>query len=162
MHSFWPSMTNSTSQALPDVASWPLLLTTNLNKLPSHCHTSSMCTSCKVPTLNQLNSTQHAHLCYYQNLFHRWRIFDNDMALSSKLQVVEMCLYLLVLHLLAFPMSSSLELLSAPVLHPTSLDTTSYITFYSLQMLLGLPPSMAILPSLLDIQDPAHCWWSAL
>ena len=83
-------------------------------------------------------------------------MFDNDMALSSKLQVVEMCLYLLVLHLLALPMSSSLELLSVPVLHPTSLNAASYIPFCSLQMLLNPPPSMAILPSPLDLQDPAH------
>ena len=162
MHSCWPSMTNSTSQALPDVASWPPLLATNLNKLLSHCHTSSMRTSCKVPTLNQLDSTQHPHLHYYQNLLHCWRMFDNNMAFSSKLQVVEMCLYLLVLHLLALPTSSSLELSFVPVLHPTSLDAASYVPFCSLQMLLNLPPSVAIFPSPLDLQDPAHSWWSAL
>ena len=162
MHSCWPSMTNSTSQALPDVASWPPLPATNLNKLLSHFHTSSTRTSCKVPTLNQLDSTQHPHLCYYQNLFYCWRMFDNDMALSSKLQVVEMCLYLLVLHLLALPTSSSLELLFVLVLHPTFLDAASYIPFCSLQMLLDLSPSVAIFPSLLDLQVPSHSWWSAL
>lgn len=131
MHSCWPSITKSTSQALPDVACWPPLLANNLKKLLSRFHTSSTRTSCKVPTLNQLDSTQHPHLCYYQNLFHHWRTFDNDMALSSKLQVVEMCLYLLVLHLLVLPTSLSLELLSAPVLHPTSLDAASYVPFCS-------------------------------
>ena len=162
MHSCWPSMTNSTSQALPDVASWPPLLATNLNKLLSHFHMSSTHTSCKVPTLNQLDSTQHPHLHYYQNLLHHWRTFDNDMAFTSKLQVAEMCLYLLMLHLLVLPMLSFLELLSAPVLHPTSLDIASYIPSCSLQMLLDLLSSMAILPSLLDLQDAAHSWWSAL
>ena len=162
MLSCWPSMTNSTSQALPDVASWPLLLTTNLIKLLSCFHTSSTHTSCKVPTLDQLDSTQHPHLCYYRNLLHRWRTFDNAIALSSKLQVAGTCLYLLMLHLLVLPMLSSLELSSAPVLHSTFLDVAPYVPSCSRQMLLNLPPSMAILPSLLDLQDPSHSWWSAL
>ena len=162
MHSCWPSMSNSTLQALPDVVSWQLLLATNLSMLLSCFHMSSTYTSCKAPTLDQLDSTQHPHLCNYQNLLHHWRMFDNDMALSSKLQVAEMCLYLLMLHLMALPMLSYLELLSAPVLHSTSLNVASYIPSCSLQMLLNPPPSMAILPSLLDLQDLVHSWWSSL
>ena len=74
------------------------------------------------------------------------------MALSSKFQVVEMCLYLLAFHLMALPMSSSLELLSVPGLDPTSLDAASYIFFLlSANAARSAAVCVAILPSPLDL-----------